>query len=194
MKFAIILFVLICFTAFGDTVWYYPFTELGADWEFSVWDSTATGLSYTGDIYGGYIDGVTASSGDLTLPAGVDSFTVEMWSGYDHDGIVMDAGIDTELKATVYTPNAHYTIFWETMSNSGWDRSSFYESDTTFVSETIQPDGDNTISLEFFTEMTGWGWLYEADLYWGLWDVTITGHEDTELSRSTWAGIKSCLQ
>ena len=49
-------------------------------------------------------------------------------------------------------------------------------SDTTLVTEPLLISTDETLELNFTGGVDMGGDTYRVDLYWALWDMTITGH------------------
>ena len=66
-------------------------------------------------------------------------------------------------------------------------------SDTAYVSQTFTDLPDDEIFLFFQGGLEVWGDIAQAEIDWDVSDMTITGHGDTPLDRSTWARIKNSL-
>jgi len=64
-------------------------------------------------------------------------------------------------------------------------------SDTTLISEAFPILEGEVINLTFTSGVDQGGDIYWLNLYWALWDMVITGYENTSLSRTTWASIKN---
>jgi len=181
----------------GDTVWVYPFSELGADWEYSSWIPVSNGAymddSHSGGYGGSYYYTYPMSSGTMNLPGEYDSVTVEMNSGYAHSGYTMDSSVSASLSIEADTGAGVFVLQNFTDSHSTWNHASFNVTDTTFISQTVPFNSGDTITLNFLAVMEGGGYLYGNELLWCVWDMVITGHENTGLNAGTWAGIKSAF-
>jgi len=182
--------------SFADAVWTFPFTELGADWTADPsWTLDPTGGHYGSPPAGG-VDWVyrTLSSGPMSFPDGLDSIRVEMWSGYDYSGYAMDGGSDISIEASLDTgPGAVAFIDIED-GYEGWNYGSYGESDSSIVSVSIPTGPGQPLTLSFEGGVNTYGEWYDVELYWTLWDMTITGYGEYEgLASRTWAQIKSCL-
>lgn len=186
MRYLLSILLLTSAVSLGDTVWEYPFAELGAVWNFgSAWSDSSTGVSYEGSIWGDGTDAVL-SSGLMTIPAGYTEITVEMDSYWHHTGGTMDGGVSMTVQAVTSNGSSTVNIFNDSDSHSSWNWSSFDESSTDEVSGTSSAD---FLELEFEATQSGYGYIYESNLTWTLSNMTITGH-GTGLSRHTWGGIK----
>ncbi|MFO8182751.1 MAG: hypothetical protein R6U39_01125 [Candidatus Aegiribacteria sp.] len=186
------------FTVAGaDEVWTFPFDELGAEWTVEgYWTITGTG-GYTGSP--GSVKELrwtysTMASGQMTLPEGIDSITVEMNSGYDYYGYAMDGGSQVSMEGLLSrNTDETYTLVDVADGVVTWDYASYSGSDTTSISQVVPIDPGDVIELEFTAGRNSYGYIYYVSLFWSLWDMTITGHGSTGLSRRTWAGIKSSI-
>ena len=194
MKASLVLIVIACAVGAADTVWMFPFTELGADWTAGYqWE-----IDLTGGHYGDPLASVgtdwnysTLSSGIMTLPGGVDSITVEFMSGYDYAGGVMDGWSYISIFAEVDTGTGSYTLIDITDGVSSMGYQTYSASDTTLVSQPLLISTGETMELNFTGGVDMGGDIYWVDLYWIVWDMIITGHGETSLNRTSWASIKS---
>ena len=193
MKMYLVLTVITCAVCTADTVWTFPFTELGADWTNGyLWEIDATGGHFDEPLTSAVTDWwySTLSSGIMTLPAGVDSITIEFMSGYDYSGGVMDGWSYISILAEADTGTGSYTIIDITDGVSSMGYATYSGSDTTLVTQPLPVSTGETLELKFTVGFDMGGDIYWADLYWVLWDMIIIGHSDTSLSSTTWAYIK----
>lgn len=197
MKILLLILVVSAVIVAEDTVWVYPFSELGADWEYNDWITVSSGAymddSHSGGYGGSYYYSYPMTSGTLTIPDENDSVTIEMNSGYAHSGYTMDSSVSALLTIEVDTGTGVLVLQNISDPHSSWDYSSFNVTDTTFISQTLSFDSEDTITLNFQAVMEGGGYLYANELFWCVWDMVITGHNVTGLNSGTWAGIKSAF-
>ncbi len=191
-KSIIILFVFSA-VCLADTVWNFPFAELGAEWETgNSWEMDATGGHY-GSIKAdgkGFSYSLFSGSG-MIFPVGIDSITVEFMSGYEYAGGVMDGWSYISILANADTGASPYIFLSVEDGISSMGSGSYEGSDTTLISETFPILEGEVLNLTFTSGVDSGGDIYWLDLYWVLWDMVITGHGDTSLSRTTWADIKN---
>lgn len=182
--------------ASADAVWTFPFIDLGAVWTVQLpWVMDATGGHY-GSLPAGGANWTykVMSSGAMTFPDGLDSIRIDMWSGYDYSGGAMDGGSDISIEASLDTgPGAVAFIDIED-GYSGWNWGSYSGSDSSAVSVTFPAASGQPLTLSFEGGVNAYGYISEVELYWALWDMTITGYGEYEgLAGRTWAEIKSCF-
>jgi hypothetical protein len=183
-----------CATCTADTVWTFPFIELGADWTVGYrWEMDDTGGHYGDPLASTGTDWnySTLSSGFMTLPAGVDSITVEFMSGYDYAGGVMDGWSYISIFAEVDTGTGSYTLIDITDGVGSMGYQTYNGSDTTLINQPLLISTGETLELNFTGGTDIGGDIYWVDLYWIVWDMIIIGHGETSLSEISWARIKS---
>ena len=182
--------------SFADAVWTFPFADLGAVWTLaSPWVLDATGAHY-GSVpaagTGWYYNAM--SSGAMSFPEGLDSIRIDMWSGYDYWGGAMDGGSFISMEASFDTGPGAVTFIYIYDGYEGWGWGSYSGSDSSAVSVTIPATPGQPLTLDFVCGVHTYGYLYQVNRYWALWDMTITGYgEYEELTRRTWAQIKGCF-
>ncbi len=194
MKKTILFLVFFSSIVFADTVWTFPFSELGADWELEYpWV-----VNDTGAIYSTSYDDVdlafvyrSFNSGLLTVPESIDSITIEFYSGYEYDGYAMDGGSYISISAEVDTGVAPYSLVDVYDGLDSYNYASYEGSDTTLVWCVLPYQTGDTFELDFTGGVYTYGYIAGVNLYWSVWDMTITGHGGTSLNRYTWAEIKS---
>lgn len=196
MRMLIVSACLVTSIASADAVWNFPFTELGAVWTVQTpWVIDTTGGHYGTPPAGG-LDWTyrIMSSGTMSFPDGLDSIRIDMWSGYDYSGSAMDGGSDISITAS-FDAGTGPVIFIDVDDGySGWNYGSYSGSDSSAVSMSFTAESGQPLALNFEGGVNGWGYMYDVDLFWALWDMTITGYGEYEgLASRTWAGIKSCF-
>lgn len=193
MKVYLILIVVVCAICTADTVWTFPFTELGAEWTCqTLWELDETGGHFDYPLTSACSDWwySTMSSGIMTIPAGVDSITIEFISGYDYSGGVMDGWSYISILAEADTGTGSYTIIDIADGVSSMGYTTYNGSDTTLVTQPLPVSTGEILELKFTVGMDLGGDIYWADLYWVLWDMIITGHDETPIYSTTWAHVK----
>jgi hypothetical protein len=195
MKAITLILAMVPSLLYADTVWTFPFDELGAEWNLeSGWNMSGTGF-YTGST--GIENGAkwiycNATSGWMTIPAGYDSVTVEMSCGYDYYGYAMDGGSEVSIKGLAYTiTDASYFLVDIDDGVVTYGYQSYSASDTTLISQTLPVGAGDQLSLDFTAGRNSYGYIHYVTLYWGLWDLTMIGHGDTGLARSSWGELKT---
>jgi len=128
------------------------------------------------------------------MPEGVDSITIELMSGYDYAGGVMDGWSYISILAEADTGTGSYTIIDVTDGVSSMGYQTYSGSDTSFVTQPLLITTGETLELNFTGGVDMGGDIYWVDLYWALWDMIIIGHGETSLARTSWARIKSSFQ
>ncbi|OPL19551.1 MAG: hypothetical protein AVO35_10330 [Candidatus Aegiribacteria sp. MLS_C] len=194
------LFILILLgpaVLWGDAVWEYPFTELNAQWNYgSGWTGVAGGLEFEKSMYGKCDPGDDAdfqTTVFLDFPAGCDSMTVSMGTGFLHTGYTMDGGVNVSMIIQVDPFTSDVVIFNEYDNHSSPGYVSFNVSDSTDVSGTVTLTSALEGRILFRASMSGYGYMWATDLHWTMWDMTVTGHGVTRLERDTWGSIKTLL-
>ena len=189
----IIILLVISTVCQAETVWNFPFTELGAEWVTeNSWEMDATGGHY-GPIKADEKDFsyFSFSGSGMILPVGIDSITVEFMSGYEYEGGVMDGWSYISILADADTGASPYIFLSIEDGVSSMGSGSYDGSDTTLISETFPILEGEVLNLTFTAGVDSGGDIYWLDLYWVLWDMVITGYGDTSLSQTTWATVKS---
>ncbi len=177
----------------ADTVWNFPFTELGAEWVTgNSWGIDATGGHYgpiKNNEKGFYYSSLSCTG--IAFPEEIDSITVEFMSGYEYDGGVMDGWSFVSIHAETDTGASPYVFLSFEDGVSSMSYTTYEGSDSTFISETFPILEGEILNLTFTTGVDSGGDIYWINLYWVLWDMKITGYDNTSLSRTSWASIKN---
>jgi hypothetical protein len=194
MRFLGVILVLLTSMAFCDAVWEYPFTELGAVWEYNGnWGATADGPFYDHSMsgqYGQQSSFTTECTCMLTMPDWCDSVTIEMSTCFQHDGYTMDAGVESGMIIEFDLVRYDQIIYDRTDSHSTWDYMSFDVTDSESLFQTFDTSSSNDCEIAFSVYRSGYGYLWSTHLNWTLSDFTITGYGVTSLESHTWASIK----
>lgn len=194
MLILLLLVLLLAQVSPADETWYFPFTELGAEWTAEGgWTIDPTGGHYGYDREPGGTDWSYSRmySGYMELPGSFDSLTIDWVNGYYYYGYAMDGGSEVSMQIEADTGMDPIALFSLQDGVNCWNYQSYTGSDTSSIAEGMSILPGDSLQLTFTGGTNSYGYIHYVDLDWSVWDLAITGHDGTAVQRETWAGIKA---
>ena len=196
MRFVISFFMILIVWPGGapkaDIVWDYPFNDLSGEWSNNGrWYQSADSAWIHRDRFLPGASGPETKSlvySTLTVPAGVDSLTIDLEQSYSLTGYAISGGWGASIafSATVDGSDSHI-IFYDSATgrSAGWI--GFTDG---HIQYTLPASAGQSVNLYFRAFTDVWGTISEAHLNWVFWEMTLTGHMPVSLENTTWAAIK----
>ncbi len=181
-------------TAAAETVWEFPFEELGASWTTGFgWTMEETGGTFEVAKLRNGVDWIYHEfrSGTMTVPEGFDSLLIWSDQMYEYSGWAMDGGSHISMLAEAVLQGTSYEMMFVEDGVDCYNYQSYDGSDTTPIEYGLPAAPGYELELVFTSGLNGYGYMYDMALYWSLSNMTITGFDGTPLRRSTWGALKA---